>query len=268
MNDKPCIFNDDDMLLQSNTFYGNECNMFKLRQKENWNNENEFYVINPIIKSEFTNLTERKNEKVSIMKNFLFESDTLSLPDQKKLVKENISIISMATYSGNKSIHFIIQISDIPKNIQEYHYVWKLLKDTYFQNADTQCNDVIRFSRTPNAMRNDTNKKQILLWNTLQPLNFVWRPLYNRLQEMKEMSMAYRKTIPITRNENLSYEAECILQGEYPKGERDAIINKGIPYLYFNGYSLNEILENNNSTRNNPQTIRNYYHKLETGYYA
>jgi hypothetical protein len=33
-----------------------------------------------------------------------------------------------------------------------------------------------------------------------------------------------------------------------------------------NGYSLNEILENNIKARNNPQTIRNYYHKLEGKY--
>jgi hypothetical protein len=118
MNDKPCIFTNEELILQSNTFYGNNCNMFKLRKKENWNTENTFFVINPLLKSEDTNFTERKNERVSVMKNFLFESDTLSLPDQKKLLKENIDIISMATYSGNKSIHFIIQISDCPAHAE------------------------------------------------------------------------------------------------------------------------------------------------------
>jgi hypothetical protein len=77
------------------------------------------------------------------------------------------------------------------------------------------------------------------------------------------MLLEYRKTIPIIRNEKLTCEAECVLQGEYPKGERDGIIRTGLPYLFYNGYSLNEILENNMKARNNPQTIMNYYHKLE-----
>jgi hypothetical protein len=80
------------------------------------------------------------------------------------------------------------------------------------------------------------------------------------------MSKEYRKTIPVRRNETLTYEAECILQGEYPKGERDEILRTGLPYLFYNGYALEEILENNMKARNNPQTIKNYYHKLEGKY--
>jgi hypothetical protein len=127
------------------------------------------------------------------MKNFLFESDVLSLEEQKELLKERRDILSMATYSGNKSIHFIVQIKDYPETIEEYHYVWKLLKDKYFPNADTQCNDCIRLLRTPNGVRGDTDKRQLLLFNSL-------RPLYNVIQTYRNMSLEYRKTITIRRN--------------------------------------------------------------------
>jgi hypothetical protein len=227
-----------------------------------WNIHKPFFAINPVKQINDT----RKSENISVMKNFLFESDTLSLEEQKELLKQRKDIISMATYSGNKSIHFIIQVIDIPETIEQYHYVWKLLKDKYFPNADTQCNDCIRLSRTPTSVRTDTNKRQLLLFNTLQPLNIQWRPLYNTIQSYKYMSIEYRKTIPIRRNEKLTYEAECILEGDYPKGERDEIIRTGLPYLFFNGYSLEEILENNMKIRNNPQTIRNYYRKLKDKY--
>ncbi|GHV79951.1 hypothetical protein AGMMS49944_17420 [Spirochaetia bacterium] len=259
MKETPCIFNDDDRVIQQDIV---EMRGFALPFHK-WNNRSSFFAINPV-----NHIGDnRKNENIAVMKNFLFESDTLTLEEQKALLKDRLDIISMATYSGNKSIHLIIQVMDYPKTIEEYHYLWKLLKDTYFPYADNQCKDCLRLSRTPNAIRNDTNKKQVLIWNTLQPLNIIWKPLYNKIQEMKNIALTYRKTTPIVRNDSLSYEAECILNGDYPKGERDAIINKGIPYLFFNGFSLEEILLNNQNTRNNPKTIKNYYDKLVC-YYA
>jgi hypothetical protein len=253
----PCIFNDKDIIIQQE-----QVNMKGIALPlTQWNTTKQFFSINPV-KHYGDNC---KRENIQSMKNFLFESDVLSLEAQKELFKKHKGIISMATYSGNKSIHFIIQVRDTPNTIEAYRYVWKVLKDTYFPYSDNQCNDCVRLSRTPNAVR-DNNKKQVLLWNTLQPIQLNWKPLYDKIAELKTMSMEYRKTIPILRNETLTYEAECILNGEYPKGERDAIINKGLPYLFYNGYSLNEILENNMTIRNNPQTIRNYYHKLENNY--
>jgi hypothetical protein len=258
MNPIPCIFNDNDLIIQQEQVamkgYAIPFNQ--------WNIHKTFFAINPVKQINDT----RKSENISVMKNFLFESDTLSMEKQKELLKERKDIISMATYSGNKSIHFVIQIEDPPETIEQYHYVWRLLKDKYFPYADTQCNDSIRLTRTPNSVRNDTNKRQLLLFNTLQPLNIQWKPLYNTIQMYKDMSIEYRKTIPIRRNETLTYEAECILEGDYPKGERDEIIRIGLPYLFYNGYTLEEILENNMKIRNNPQTIKNYYHKLEGKY--
>lgn len=259
MDFKPCIFNNKDMVIQQEQveMKGSALPLMC------WNKNKQFFSINPV-----RDIGEsRRNENVMIMKNFLFESDSLTLEEQKPLVKKYKDIISMATFSGNKSIHFIIQVLDTPDTLDEYHYVWELLKNKYFPYADRACNDCIRLSRTPEALR-DNNKKQVLIWNTLQPLELNWKPLYLKQKEIKNMSNEYRKTIPITRNESLTYEAECILNGDYPKGERDEIIRKGLPYLYYNRYALDEILENNMSIRSNPQTIKNYYLKLENNYYS
>jgi hypothetical protein len=260
MNNKPCIFNENERVIQQDIVAMKGVAIPFSR----WNNNPQFFSLNPV--KEIGD--NRKSGNIAVMKNFLFESDTLSVEEQKQLLKERLAIISMATYSGNKSIHFIIQIKNPPETIGQYHYVWRLLKDKYFPNADTQCNDCIRLTRTPNSVRTGTNKRQLLLFNALQPLDIQWRPLYNTIQSYKDMSKEYRKTIPVRRNEKLTYEAECILEGEYPKGERDEIIRAGLPYLFYNGYALETILENNMKTRNNPQTIKNYYHKLESGYYS
>jgi len=253
----PCIFNENEIIIQQEIV---EMKGYAIPVKQ-WNNNKQFFSINPV--KEIGN--NRKKENVSVMKNFLFESDTLPIEEQKLLFKKYKDIISMATFSGNKSIHFIIQVIDAPETIDEYHYVWNLLKDKYFQHADKQCNDCMRLSRTPNAKR-DNNIKQILICNELKLIELNWRPLYNKINEVKIMSMEYRRSIPIVRNEVLTYEAQCILNGDYPKGERDPIIRKGLVFLFYNGYKLEEILENNMSKRNNPQTIKNFYHKLENDY--
>jgi len=257
MNSIPCIFNENDIIIQQEIV---EMKGYAIPLTQ-WNNNKQFFSINPV--KEIGN--NRKKENVSVKKNFLFESDTLPIEEQKVLFKKYKDIISMATFSGNKSIHFIIQVIDAPETIDEYHYVWNLLKDKYFQHADKQCNDCMRLSRTPNAIR-DNNIKQILICNELKPIELNWKPLYNRINEVKILSKEYRRSIPIARNEVLTYEAQCVLNGDYPKGNRDEIIRIGLPFLFYNGYKLDEILENNMSIRNNPQTIKNFYHKLENDY--
>jgi hypothetical protein len=257
MNNRTCIFENNDIVIQQDIVETKASAI----SFTNWNSNRPFFAINPV-----KHLGDsRKNENVSVMKNFLFESDTMTLDQQKELLKEMVDNISMATYSGNKSIHFIIQIEDAPNTKEEYHYVWNLLKNKYFSYADTQTKDCNRLSRTPNAIR-DNNRKQILIWNKLQPIKLNWRPLYERIVEYRQLASNYRKEIPIRRNEELTYEAKCILDGYYPKGERDYIIRSGLPYLYYNGYNLEELLANNMCSRNNPQTIRNFYLKLKSGY--
>jgi hypothetical protein len=253
----PCIFNESDIIIQQEKVNVRGSGL----PLTEWDTTKQFFSINPV-----KNYGDsRKGENVKSMKNFLFEIDTLPLEEQEKLVKKYKNIISMATLSGNKSIHFIIHLKDEPSTLEEYHYVWEQLRKTYFPCADKQCKDCLRLSRTPNALR-DNGKKQILLWNTLQPIELKWKPLYKRIQAIENMAREYRKTIPIVRNEKLSYKGECVLKGEYPKGERDAILRKGVPYLFYNGYSLEEILENNENHRANPPSIRNFYRKLEADY--
>jgi hypothetical protein len=259
MNSNPCIFENNEIVIQQEivAMKGYALSLSK------WKGNKPFFAINPVKHIG----DSRKSESVAVMKNFLFESDTMSIDQQKQMLKERIDVVSMATYSGNKSIHFIVQVEDAPETIPEYHYVWGLLKDKYFPCADTQCKDCIRLSRTPNAIR-DNKKQQVLIINELKPLTLNWRPLYERIEGYRRLAFNWGKERPIQRNKKLTYEAEYVLSGDYPDGERDAIINKGVPSLFYNGYRLEEVLENNMESRNNPDTIRNYYTKLESGYYG
>jgi hypothetical protein len=251
----PCIFNDGDYVIQQDAI--NEFG-YALPLKM-WNSKKCFYSINTFLKCGMN----RIKENVYTMKNFLFEFDSIPLDTQKKLLKKNIGIVSMAVFSGSKSIHFIIQVKDIPDNDNEYRYLWNLMNEKYFmKQADTQCNDYTRLSRSPNAVR-DNGVRQMLILNELKPIDLKWRPLYNRINELDLMKKDYRNSMPINRTgKKLTYEAECVLNGDYPKGERDMIIKKGLPWLFYNGYTLDEILTKNNNKRSNPASIKNFYQKL------
>jgi len=257
MNAIPCIFNAGEYIIQQEVV---ETKGYAIPVSR-WDKAKPFFAINPV--RGFGD--SRKGENTAVMRNFLYEFDTIPLETQKAVFQRHRDMVSMATYSGGKSIHMIIQVADTPETKDEYRYVWKLLRDKYFPLADRQCNDRLRLSRTPNANR-DNGKKQVLIWNRLQPLDIKWRPLYKSVNAIMGMGREYRKATSITRTgKPPTYEAECVLNGDYPQGGRDEAIRVGVPFLYYNGYTLDEVLGNNMSERNNPATIRNYWHKLENG---
>jgi len=258
MRDIPCIFNAGDFVIQQE--------IVKMRASavplEMWNTGKQFFAINPVRGIG----DNRVGENISTYGNFLFEFDELPLEEQKTLLRKQKDIVSMATYSGGKSIHLIVRVADMPTTKAEYRYVWELLRGGYFPLADRHCNDCLRLSRTGNATR-DNGKRQILILNELQPLDMNWRPLYGRVKAMEVMKMDYIKSIPTTRTGTQpTYEAECVLGGEYPGGERDGILRNGLPWLFRNGFTLEEALENNMNARGNPASIKNYWGKLEDGF--
>jgi len=257
MNAIPCIFNAGEYIIQQDIV---ETKGYAIPVSQ-WDNVKPFFAINPV-RSIGDN---RKGENIAAMRNFLYEFDAIPLETQKKIFKRHRDIVSMATYSGGKSIHMIIQVLDFPTDKDQYRYVWKLLRDKYFPLADRQCNDCLRLSRTPDAKR-DNGKRQVLICNDLKPIELKWKPLYDRIDAMARMKTEYRKAMPITRTgKKPTYEAECILTGDYPKGERDEILRVGLPFLYYNGYTLDEALESNMNERSNPASIRNYWQKLKGG---
>lgn len=103
---------------------------------------------------------------------FLFEIDHIPNKSQEECLqiqKENLQklrdqgCVYRAVFSGNKSIHIIIKLdsktSDIPTNVDEYKFVWKLLAKKYgFHEADRACNDPCRLTRRPHVIRQDTKK--------------------------------------------------------------------------------------------------------------
>lgn len=127
---------------------------------EGYNDRARFFTINPLIKGK-----TRKGSNVKRYRNLMFEIDNIGVPEQVELIKKSNLPYSTATFSGGKSIHWIISLdSDLSDRI-EYTALWKACNAALQKHgivADAATKDPARFSRCPNSTR-DNGKLQKLL---------------------------------------------------------------------------------------------------------
>lgn len=109
----------------------------------------EFEVLNTL-----KDLSSRSDANVKQHTRFLFESDTLPLKDQCKLLTEVQSYVTRAVFSGSKSLHVIVQVADEHEDIcaKAYKHVWKAMNELLFRNsADSACANPSRLTRRPRS---------------------------------------------------------------------------------------------------------------------
>lgn len=98
---------------------------------------------------------------------FVYESDTLSLNEQKELInKANTNHIYTSTFSGSKSIHYLVPIEQSQANEikKDFKYYWNKAGEIVFnkeimKSMDSNCASIGRLSRNPNAYRKIGNAK-------------------------------------------------------------------------------------------------------------
>ena len=139
-----------------------------------------FFCINPVRGK------RRRKDELASYRNFLFESDTMPLSEQFLLsekLKES-GLISMATYSGGKSVHFIISCLDTlnfgepgsDEATNAYHRTWQGLKSILekfgLTDIDPSGKNPATLSRMPGHMRGD-KKQDLLFLGPLQTAEFL-----------------------------------------------------------------------------------------------
>lgn len=144
------------------------------------------FSINPGTKN-----TTRCTANVTAMRNFLLEIDGktdenempiidpltgnqigISVEDQVSFIEESKLPYSVCTFSGGKSNHYIICLTDPIEKVADYQAIHKALRKalrSYGAHCDSKCQDPSRFSRTPNAIRLSSTG------NKMQTLNSVNR---------------------------------------------------------------------------------------------
>ena len=122
----------------------------------------EFFCINPL-----RNLQSRKNEDVTVLRNFLLEFDGAPLTQQRAAIKviEAAGLpIRTAVFSGSKSLHFIISLADTLT--VDYKSAWLALSAEVSKltglEADEACKNPARLSRLAGHVRGSTGKEQTL----------------------------------------------------------------------------------------------------------
>jgi len=119
-----------------------------------------FFTINPLVKGR-----TRKGTNVRYHRNLMFEIDNIAVEDQARLIKQSGLPFSTATFSGGKSIHWIISLTQPLEDRVEYTAVWKACYAALLKcdiEADTATKDPARLSRCPGVIR-DNGKEQKLL---------------------------------------------------------------------------------------------------------
>lgn len=108
-----------------------------------------------------SNKARRDDKNVVCLRNFLIELDDMNLDSQIGYVRSELPVTSI-TYSGGKSYHFIISLTNPCETKSEYDDIANKIF-TLLPKADRSCKNPSRFSRLPGAIRSDTNKLQELV---------------------------------------------------------------------------------------------------------
>lgn len=114
-----------------------------------------------------SNITPDRKSEHLIPTFFVYESDTLSLNEQKDLInKANTNHIYTATFSGSKSVHYLVPIEQSQANEikKDFKYYWNKAGEIVFNKEiikymDSNCASIGRLSRNPNAYRKIGNAK-------------------------------------------------------------------------------------------------------------
>lgn len=117
----------------------------------------------------------RHSSNVIIVRNFVFESDTLDIELQKTLVPKVAAVVPIraAVYSGGKSVHYFISLATpLAPDPDQYKRCWQGLADKIESvlgvgTLDKATKDIVRLARIGGATRANGVKQDLLYVGTL-----------------------------------------------------------------------------------------------------
>lgn len=187
MNPIAHIFSESDKIFTTDLNSENGHYKQKVVSPSEFTYDRNFFCINPIRGQ------RRLKDHISQYRNFLFESDVMPLQEQFDFlhVHKDKGLFSMATFSGGKSIHFIISCADTltigePGSEEaelRYKGIWLglhyMLTGLGMYGIDQSNKNPATLSRTPNAMRGDI-KQALVHIGQLQSSEYLKSIEYKR----------------------------------------------------------------------------------------
>lgn len=149
------LFDDEDYTCVSDSAFGNS--LFPMAGADDVDEKLQYISINPMRGD------SRADANVTTFRNFLVEFDGIPLEDQMHYIKKIGMPYSTATFSGNKSVHFIISLEDPLQSREEYDFCIRWIYNILGPTVDRQNKNPSRFSRIPGGTNAKTRNKQSLL---------------------------------------------------------------------------------------------------------
>ncbi len=120
------------------------------------NERSEFYVLNPL-----RDLRSAFDANIAAFQNILLELDWRGLSSQEKQVEQFLGLpFTMKTYSGGKSLHYVVSLQE-PVKLEEWRDMVNFLLFAV-KKADPKCKNPARLTRTPNVLRDGETKQTLL----------------------------------------------------------------------------------------------------------
>lgn len=221
------LFDPDDMTCMSEDFYGVDCNPLHIFNPQ----VHRFIVINSCHQ-------KRNSKNIKKFRNFLIEIDDkdITIDDQMNFIRSIGLPFSSATYSGNKSIHFIISL-DYPLEDEKKYKDLALelalaikhekLDKGVIQKAST-------FTRAPFAIRDNGNEQRLLFLGERIKNEILYKWIDSRIESNEKKilkSVTAKKTLKVSatrrndtspslfsmRNKELSW----LFRNEIREGDRN-----------------------------------------------
>lgn len=163
----------------------------------------QFFSINPMH-------TRRLDANVVRHRNFLLEFDKIDL-NKQVMLSETIPY-SVMTYSGGKGYHLIISLAQEAEDRAEYDRIMARIL-AKVPDADKSCKNPSRFSRTPNAIRDNgecqslinvrgrITRAELEAWLGPEPLSPVLPVRITKLNSLKLISASTNYFLAFGANE-------------------------------------------------------------------
>lgn len=146
------LFDDGELICAGNRY------ATTLKPAAELSHNDEFVSINP--------LRERRlDANVTVFRNLLIECDTMSVDLQVPRMQALQLPYSTATFSGGKSVHFVISLLSPLPDRQEYDAVMRRLYrglEKLGFPVDEACKNPSRFTRNPGHVRQDGRQQTLL----------------------------------------------------------------------------------------------------------
>jgi hypothetical protein len=216
----------------------------------------QFFCINPL----HSVIAPREVQHITANRNFLVEFDKAgwTLSKQEQLFEGKLQLpFATKTYSGGKSIHYIIALTE-SVDADTYYTIFQLLSRACNLVTDKQVNNTNRLSRTAGQLRDGVNRQELLALGVRVDLNDLCLKLanimpieYNRYllekeAKIKARAAAYEKHL---NNPNKDYRLQPVFQraldtGEYPHfryESRHEFLKNAIWSMHYDFFPLEEI---------------------------